>query len=136
MVYEFLEHTADIKFRAYDKTIEGLFRSILLAFRDTLTSDSLEKKNLKRIEIKAQDLESLVYSFLDELIFLFDTEEIIPVDVEKISIDTTNFSLTALIWFDTSIGKEIINGVKAVTFHDLFIRREGEKWVAQIVLDV
>ena len=53
MAYEFLEHTADIKFRAYDKTIEGLFRSILLAFRDTLTSDSLEKKNLKRIDAKA-----------------------------------------------------------------------------------
>lgn len=132
MRYEFLDHTADIKFKAYGSTLEELFKAIIYAFRDSITSDELKPLIEKTIYIEAKDLNELVYNLLDELIYLFDTESLIPFDVKSITIN--NNSLEVTLWFDTTKGKEV-NGIKAVTFHELEVKKEKE-WTAQVVLDV
>ena len=73
--FKFLEHTADAKFQAFGKTMEEAFSNAALAMFSIITDIKKIKKALKN-EIKAEgsDLKSLLYNFLEELLFLIDTE--------------------------------------------------------------
>ncbi len=135
--YEFLDHTADVKFRAYGKTLEELFSNVVLAFSKLITEDALKAEITKEVHIEASDLEQLLFSFLDELIFIFDTEYLLPVAVQEIEIKKSNkYVLKAIIEMDKAKGKDIINAIKSVTYHDLFVKKEKDIWVAQVILDV
>ena len=68
MKYEFLEHVADAKFRAYGKTIEEQFSNAALAMTSIMADDV--KGNIKRdFSVKGSDRENLLYNFLEELLF-------------------------------------------------------------------
>ena len=73
--YRFLEHTADAKFQAYGKDMEEAFSNAALAMFSILTDTKKIKKKIKKgIEARGHDLKSLLYNYLEELLFLIDTE--------------------------------------------------------------
>ena len=52
--FEFLEHTADTKIRAYGETIEEAFSNALIATTTVMTNPELIKEKItKKIKIKA-----------------------------------------------------------------------------------
>jgi len=70
--YEFLPHTADVKFRAYGKSLEKAFENAALATFATMTDIRKVKKILKKtISVQAHDYQALLYSFLEECAKLF-----------------------------------------------------------------
>src|SRR3989344_2276882 len=75
MKYRFLEHTADVLFEAYGKELEDLFANAALATEEIMidlkTLQTVEKKEIK---IEAENVEDLLFNFLEELLFLKDTE--------------------------------------------------------------
>jgi len=44
MKYKFMEHTADIQFQAFGKTLEESFSNSALALTKSITDDSISKK--------------------------------------------------------------------------------------------
>jgi len=55
MKYEFLEHTADVKFRAYGKTLEEAFENVALAFAETVSKgEKIKEKKKKSISVKGR----------------------------------------------------------------------------------
>ena len=69
--FEFLPHTADIKFRAYGTTLNELFENIVLAISSIISKDQkISTKKGKMISVSGDDSESLLYNFIDELIYL------------------------------------------------------------------
>ncbi|RMF05935.1 archease, partial [Candidatus Woesearchaeota archaeon] len=65
--YEFLEHTADVKFRAYGRTLDEAFANAALAATHVLIEPS--KVNCavaKKISVKASRKDTLLYEFLQE----------------------------------------------------------------------
>ena len=70
MDYEYLDHTADAKFRAFGKTLEEAFENCAKATFGILTEKQEIKTNIdKGIKIKAKRLESLLYDFIEELLY-------------------------------------------------------------------
>jgi SHS2 domain-containing protein len=144
--FKFLEHTADVKFQAFGKTIEEAFENSAFALKETICGDlEIKEKEKRIINIKQKDFESLLYSFLEEILYLLDAENFIIGKISKIKID--KFSLKATILGDYASEYEFTNSVKAVTYNDMFIRTEKEPdlrdrnkkiefWRAQVVLDV
>jgi len=133
--FKFLEHTADIKFQAFGKNAEDLFENCALALRDSI-SQGIKVKENKRKTIKAEgkDYESLLYNFLEEIIYLLDAENFLIVKVEKMKID--KLKLKAVIVGDNASDYKFTNSVKAVTYNDMFVKEEHGKWTSQVVLDV
>jgi len=132
MKFEFLEHTADIKFRAYGKNIEEKFSNSAKAMFFSMCEDSIKKTISKEIKIDGTDMKSLLYNFLEELLFLFDSEGFFLSEILNIQIDKEKFELVVKIIGDKGKGYEMLTDVKAVTYNDMEINNE----FIQVVLDI
>jgi SHS2 domain-containing protein len=139
MAYNFLEHTADVKFQAEAENLEEAFKESASALKETICGDinilELVKKELK---IEGTDLQNLLYKFLEEFIVLLDSEDFMFAKVETIKIDKEKFTLEATITGDKGEHYSFTNDVKAVTYNEMEIKENPEKnsWKITVVLDV
>jgi SHS2 domain-containing protein len=135
MKFKFLEHTADIKFKASGKDIEEVFDNSALALKEVICGKMrIKKKKEKIIKIDGKDFESLLYNFLEEIIYLLDAENFLISNIKEIKIK--NLKLKAVIVGDEASNYKFTNNVKAVTYNEMFVKKEKGKWIAQVVVDV
>ncbi len=138
--FEYLEHTADIKFRAYGKTPDEMLCNAAAALFNSMVKPSMVTvKETWKVELVADDLEDLAYQWLSEIVFLFETESAVFAAFSvKLEQDVTkSWSLQA------EIGGERIdlkrhcfeNEVKAITRHKFCIKKNNV-WCIQVILDV
>ena len=135
--FVFLEHMADIKFKAFGISLAETFENAAVAFSKYVSANEKLKSNKKKtIKLKAADNEALLYSFLDELIYLVDAENFI-VTSAKVKIEKNNLK-ASLLGANTKNLK--LNHVKAATYAEMYIRKikfgSEEAWEAQAELDV
>ncbi len=133
--FKFLEHTADIKFQAFGKSVEDVFKNSALAMFNSMYDGKVNDKKSFKINVKGNDFEGLLYNFLEELLFLFDSENFFISKVKNIKI-TKDFKLKAEFLGDNAENYGIHLDIKAVTYHEMFVKQENKKWIAQVVLDV
>lgn len=136
MKYKFLEHTADIKFQAFGDTIEEVFENCALAMFNSMYDGKVKEKKNFKINVKGKDFESLLYNFLEELLFLFDSENFFMSKIKSIKIDKKNFELRGEVIGDDAKDYEIHIDIKAITYNEMFVKKEKNKWIVQVVLDV
>jgi len=140
MPYRFLEHTADVKFLAEGKTIEEAFLSAFSALNETIKGKIKVKNRIKKkISVSGTDLENLLYKFLEEFLFLLDSQGFLAGKIEKIKINEKsekNFELKAEISGDKSDNYKFTNNVKAITYNEMFVKKESKKITCQVVIDV
>ncbi|MHA1211673.1 MAG: archease [Candidatus Heimdallarchaeota archaeon] len=83
MSYEFLDHTADVIIHAKGKNLNEAFAQGAMGFFDVITDVSLiENAFTKKIKIESEDYESLLFDWIAELIFIFDTELFVSNDIQ------------------------------------------------------
>ena len=137
--FKFLEHTADAKFQAFGKTMEEAFSNAALAMFSIITDIKKIKKEIKK-EIKADggDIKALLYCFLEELLFLIDTENFLLSSIKEISIKEINkkFKLNAVAVGDKANNYETHGDIKAVTYNEMRIEENKDKVMVQVVLDL
>lgn len=131
----FLEHTADIKFQAFGKSIEEMFENSALGMFNSMYDGKVKEKRKAKIKVKGKDFESLLYNFLEELLVLFDGEGFFLSKVEKLKINK-QFKLEAEVVGDDASNYKINIDVKAITYHEMFVKQEKGKWICQVVIDV
>jgi SHS2 domain-containing protein len=136
--FEYLEHTADIKFRAYGKTPEEMLGNAAAAlFKSMVEPATIIVKETWKVELEAIDLEDLAYQWLSEIVFLFETEFAVFATFSVKLQQNGAWKLQA------EIGGERIdlkrhsfeNEVKAITRHKFGIKK-NEVWCIQVILDV
>ncbi len=136
MKYKFLAHTADMKFQAFGKSLEVAFANSALAMFHTMYEKKIKKTKTVKVKAKGKDFEALLYNFLEELLVLFDGEGFFLSKVKRLNIDKKKFRLEAEVVGDNAENYEMDIDVKAITYHDIFVKKEKGKWICQIVLDV
>jgi SHS2 domain-containing protein len=134
--YEFLPHTADAKFRAYGKTLEEAFMNAAYAMADIITDHKKVKPAAeKTISVKSENKEALLYDFLEQFLILLDSEGFLLNKVKELKIK--NNQLTAKITGDTHPEKyEIETHIKAVTYQEMFIKKEKGQYIVQVIVDL
>lgn len=138
--YEYLEHTADVKFRAYGRTLEEAFKNAAYAYADVV-SDHTNVQSIvsHNIEIESEDKKSLLYDFIERLIVLLDTDSFLLAEVSELKIEKTEtgFSLKAEVVGDDTPEDYIVDThVKAMTYQEMLIEETPEKVIVQVVLDL
>ncbi|MGL6298592.1 MAG: archease [Methanobacteriaceae archaeon] len=123
--YEYFEVTADIGFYAYGITLNRAFENAGLAMFNVITdTDTVESIEKKEIIVESEDYVSLLYDYLEELLFLHETEFLLfskfNIDVSKIS---TGFKLIARLFGETIDWNKHKrkSEVKAITFHKMAV---------------
>jgi len=134
---EYINHTADIGLIVRAPELEQLFvysaKGMFSLIADTTSSTPDE---IRKINVTAEDIVHLMHGWLSELLFVHETEHIIPIEY-KIS-ELTEQSLIAVIK-----GCPIQHGnirlfreIKAVTMHNLEVKFNGTYWEAHVIFDI
>jgi SHS2 domain-containing protein len=130
-----LEHMADVKYKITGNNPNEIFQNSAKAFSSYISSDSkISSKLNKKVSLSADNIEMLLYKFIDELIYLLDAENF-AVSKAKIKLSKDNKSLTGELYGDNSKNYRL-NHVKAATYAEMYIKIVTKKWEAQFVLDV
>lgn len=133
MKYEILEHTADLKIRAFGRLLEELFNNILAAMVEATKPIIINQTaSVEEIKIKAENLENLLIDFLSEVIYQTDLNDVVYTKAEFKKI--TEKGLEGKI-FGQKI-KTFETEIKAITWHELEIKKINNLWQATVVFDV
>ena len=138
--YEYLPHTADVKFRAYGKTLEKAFSNAAFALFNVMVQTSKVEPIFKKdIAAEGTDLPSLLQQFLEQFIILLDTDNFFLSKLRQIKITSKNgkHSLTAVAIGDEAKNYETIGPqVKAATYNSMMVKKEKTGWIVQVVVDI
>jgi SHS2 domain-containing protein len=135
--YEVFEHTADIGLHAYGRTLSELFCNAAAGMQSLLVAPQQVRPQVNR-EVSAQghDLVALLVAWLNEFIFLFDTEYLLFNRFE-IS-DFTGSQIRAIVQgepYDAS-RHELSSAIKAVTWHEACVEPEAGGYRARVIFDI
>jgi len=134
--FEIVDHTADVGIIAYGADIRQAFANAARALFSLITElENVEEILHRDIELTAPDQESLLVEWLNELIYLFDTENVIFKRFDIIQLDRTR--LKARIYGEkvNSSKHKLKTGVKAATYHMLKVdKSDGCK--VQVLFDI
>ncbi|MCX7966228.1 MAG: archease [Syntrophorhabdaceae bacterium] len=129
-----IEHEADVGLEVYGKTLEELFSNAAHGvFQFIVDAEKKGAEKGKKLNIEGNG--ELLINFLNELIYLWDTEGFIP---KEFSIKIDNNRLTGTVVgcvFDPE-KCTIKQEVKAVTYHKFSLKEDNGLYKAQIILDV
>lgn len=136
--YSLIEHTADIGIRVKAKDLAGLFRNAARAMFDIAShqvtkSPSHQSKKIK-IKLKAENLEDLFVAWLNELLSLSATKEIIfsHFDIKIVNNKDLEAEAQGYGYLNYRMNTEI----KAATYHQLKINKTIRGWLAEVIFDV
>jgi SHS2 domain-containing protein len=130
--------SGDFAFQASGKTLEDLFASCAEACFSAMTDPAGVKPVADfQIDVAADNIDDLLFNFLAELIYLKDTEKIFLSKFD-IDIDVDNLSLKSIAWGERiDYNKhEIKTDVKAVTYHNLQIKKLQKGFEVKVILDL
>ncbi len=140
--YRLLDHTADVAFEAFGSTLDELFENATRAFYDAFVMvEKVTAEMEKKVEISDFEVDFLLYKWLNEILFLFDTEFFAAKNVNvSIKKEKKEYLLEANL-LGGKIRPEIIKTEpKAITMHNFKVekRKEGDKelWYTYVVIDI
>ena len=133
--FKLLEHTADIGVVAYGRDLAEAFANAAYGlFSIIVDLRSVRQVEARTVEISEQDGESLLFEWLNHLIYIFDVEKLL-----FRRFDITEFDgkqLKAICYgekYDPSRHRLKL-GVKSATYHMMKI--DAEKNQVQVIFDV
>ncbi|MBA7684876.1 Protein archease [subsurface metagenome] len=135
--YEFINHTADLGIKVRGLSLKELFENAARAMFDLIVDlDTVKTRNQITIEIKGGELEELLADWLRDILYRCNGDEYLLKEfkIEKISPEGLKARVRGekLDMSRHSLKREI----KAVTYHDLKIRKLNYEWQAQIIFDI
>jgi SHS2 domain-containing protein len=133
--------TADVAFEAWGATQEELFISSASALLRTMaeTPELVERRQELVIRLDHEELDLLLFSFLQELIFYKDARRLLlHADTVRIEHGKCTFSLEATVSGEQidACRHRLLVDVKAVTLHRLSVVFRDNLWKAEVELDV
>ncbi|MDP3296254.1 MAG: archease [Thermodesulfovibrionia bacterium] len=147
--YEPLDITGDVGLKAYGKTVDEVFINAAVGMYSLITNINLikEKKSIN-ISVESSLIENLFVSWLNELIFHFDTYGFIGRRIEIESSEfgvqslekhsTLTYKLSAKIYgedFDSTRHESKLL-IKAATYHKLSVEKINDIYEAEIIFDI
>jgi len=134
--FEVIDHTADLGIIAYGETLSQAFTNTAYGMFSQITDlKGIKPKQEVVIEVSAEDLESLLVVWLNELLYNYEVDNFIFKEFEIESI--TDYQLKASARgekIDKSSAK-ILREIKAVTYHMLKVEHNKE-WKVQVLFDI
>ena len=133
-MHETFEHTADLGLRVraaseeelFAEAARGLFSMIVPAL------ETVQPTQTREFAVPGQDRDYLLFDWLNELLYVFDTERLL---LSQFEVRLTDEGLTA-----TARGEpydpqrhRLDHEVKAITYHGLLVEQDADGWLAEVI---
>jgi SHS2 domain-containing protein len=136
-MYETFEHTADLGLRVRAPDLDTLFAEAGLALFSVLVDDlgTVAARERQEIHLKGDDRVFLLFDWLNELLYRFETKHWL---FSRFEVRVTEDGLEGVAYgepLDRS-RHELAHEVKAITYHGLRVEKEGNEWLAEVIVDI
>ena len=136
MNFELREHTADVAVEATGETLGDVFAATADGMAAAMYEGDAADGDHFDLTVTAESRESLLFDYLDELIYERDVRGVLPVDnqatVSPSGDDWTVEASARGVPLQTITARE----VKAVTYSEMVLENTDAGWHAYVVLDV
>lgn len=135
--YEVFEHTADVGLNASGHTLKELFIHAAQGMESLMVSpEQVRVVTSRAITVDGHDAVSLLVAWLNELVFLFDTEYLLFREFEIDSFTETHLSADASGEPYNPQRHELSSAIKAVTWHEAAVDSTDDGYAARIIFDI
>jgi SHS2 domain-containing protein len=143
--YEYLDHTADVQLHSWGDTLENALEELVIAMFGYMTKlstiDINEDESARfgsKIEAKGQDLQSMVFHYLQEWLCIFHESGFVAKQVTVQALDRNSFTVQStgkgerVDWHRHAQGTEI----KAVTYSNLQVVELPRRCDVYVIVDI
>ncbi len=131
--FEEIEHTADWAYRVRGENLAQLFMQAACGLYSLVGMELVPgSRSWREIQLKGLDRESLLVAWLNELLYLHESEGLGFEEIEIQLLDETSLRARAL----GAPAQQWLKDVKAVTYHNLAILETESGLEVTLVLDV
>jgi SHS2 domain-containing protein len=130
--FELLEHTADLGVRAWGPSLEAAFEQATLGLAEVLGAWRPGPGEPVEVAVGPADLGGVLVDWLQEVLWLHESRH---AGLAGVRVDRAGDAGAA---GEVSLAGGRFDGtpVKAVTYHQLRVARDGDGWFAEVYLDV
>lgn len=135
--FEVLDISGDVGIRAFGTSKEELFIHALRGMYSLISDPgSVREKRSLEITLERGSVEDLLVSWLNEMVFHFDTSGFIAKNIELIDFSETKIrAVLSGEDFDPRRHESRLL-IKAATYHKLRIEKVRGRWEADIIFDI
>jgi protein archease len=135
--YEVFEHTADVGLHAFGSTLAELFVHAAQGMESLMVApEQVQAQTNRTIAVEGHDEVSLLITWLNELIVLFDTEYLLFNQFEIEAITSTFVKGRAFGEMYDVQRHDLGSAIKAVTWHEASVQRTDKGYKARIIFDI
>ena len=135
--FDVVEHTADTGVIAYGADMREAFANAAYGMFSLMADlKQVREETSRYIEAEVGDRESLVVSWLNELLYLFDVEGNIFRRFDILELTNTSLKADAYGEKADASRHELRGGVKAATYHMLKVAEDRGRWRIRVIFDV
>jgi SHS2 domain-containing protein len=132
--HDFVSHVSEVQLRLEADAVEDLYAEAARALGGLLAEpDAAERLGPSRpVRVTATDRAGLLAEWINELVFLSETEKLVFREIRIESASETELVASVR----GAEPREIRTAIKAATYHDLSVERSADgRWHATVVLD-
>jgi len=135
--YELINHTADLGIKVYGCSLRELFENTAYSMFDIMAElDKVKVRDFLKVEIEGERMDELLADWLRDLLYKFNGEGYLLKDFKIEEIDEKGLK--------AKVGGEKLDlsrhplkrEIKAVTYHELEVKKIDKGWQAQVIFDI
>lgn len=138
--YEYLDHPADVQIHAWGDDLSEAFEQAAVAMYGYMTKiDTVEISDQYEIEASADDMEGLLFHFLDECLYAFSAEPFfIACKVTITEFDKEAFVIKATLYGEEFDLEKHPQGteVKAITYASMQVYDNEDQHELFVIIDI
>ncbi len=135
--FKLIDHPSDVAIEVEGTSLANLFQNAAEAMLMVISEEKVRgsgKAVKKRIHLDESSSEELLHSFLTEILWLLMNKGYFPLGISITSIERE--SLDAVLTGITVPLERIKVEIKAVTYHQLHIKKRNGKLYTRIIFDI
>jgi len=136
-MYELFEHTADLGLRVRAPDLDTLFAEATACLFSAVVEDigTIEPRQSVTVELAGTDREFLLFDWLRDLLLKCDEDHLL---FGKFEVKVRDDGLTGVAWGEPLDPARhlLAHEVKAITYHELKVIRDGDEWLAEVIVDI
>lgn len=131
-----IEHTADHGIEVEADSVEELFEGAASGmFSIIVNSSTVSARESRTIAIEADDLEELMFKWLNELLYVLAAEELLLSRFEVKRVEGLRLE-AVVVGEPVDPARHRLGEIKAATYHQMLVERRNGSWFARVIFDV
>ena len=133
--YELIEHTSDTGIEAYGGTLAEAFANAAAGmFYIIADTEDVKEVESRHVEVKADDVEGLLFDWLNSLLYYFDVENLLFSNFDILELNDTRLVAECRGEKYDASRHRLKTGVKSATYHMLEVDREENR--VRVIFDI